>query len=240
MTEDVFVPDHGTSPVFAPESATREALDLAKALEQPMDHEFNERYSADRPGASPMAYLQLLAQGWTVIESDGWHMTIQAPDDWHENGPGELVVNTAVWCADFEPVTCTDNDIENVTDIAITLERTYLECGSITARDNAAAMRSVLAYANRYRYLRHAEISRPQEGGIFIGETPSNLILTEEDADRAIDALIRNDTFFDDDPMSDAPHDQLQKLWDDADGPLEGQDGPVTRSGMTPENEASQ
>jgi hypothetical protein len=37
--------------------------------------------------------LQLIAQGWEVIESDGSTMTIQAPTDWDEDGEKEMIVN---------------------------------------------------------------------------------------------------------------------------------------------------
>lgn len=42
--------------------------------------------------------LELIALGWTVIESDGDRMTIQAPADWEEEGDvegdPELIVDT--------------------------------------------------------------------------------------------------------------------------------------------------
>lgn len=40
-----------------------------------------------------MEALRLIAEGWTVIESDGRVMTIQAPEDW-EGETTELVVDT--------------------------------------------------------------------------------------------------------------------------------------------------
>lgn len=46
--------------------------------------------------------------------------------------------------------------------------------------------------AARYRYLRGVNPSSPREGGIFIGITPANVIVTEEDADRAVDDARQN------------------------------------------------
>lgn len=42
----------------------------------------------------------------------------------------------------------------------------------------------------RYLYLRNQPTSAIKQGGIFIGQVPQNLILTEEEADAAIDAAI--------------------------------------------------
>lgn len=46
--------------------------------------------------------------------------------------------------------------------------------------------------AARYRFLRNANSEHPTEGGIFIGITPANVIVTEEDADRAVDEAMTN------------------------------------------------
>ena len=43
-----------------------------------------------------MDALQLIAAGWEVIESDGWTMTIQAPDHWDEPGDREMIIDTRV------------------------------------------------------------------------------------------------------------------------------------------------
>jgi hypothetical protein len=45
-------------------------------------------------------------------------------------------------------------------------------------------------YAIRYAYLRSRPLDAIHAGGVFIGLTPQNLTLSEEDADRAIDAAI--------------------------------------------------
>lgn len=59
-------------------------------------HHIPERADCERTAAR---VLRLIAQGWTVIESDGVKMTIQAPDDWSDDqGTGstrELGINTA-------------------------------------------------------------------------------------------------------------------------------------------------
>lgn len=41
--------------------------------------------------------------------------------------------------------------------------------------------------AARYRWLRAADVDSVYQGGIFIGQTPANLVLNGEDADSAID-----------------------------------------------------
>lgn len=46
---------------------------------------------------TPAEYLQLIALGWKVIESDGSQMTIEAPDDWEYSDPKEpsgYIINT--------------------------------------------------------------------------------------------------------------------------------------------------
>ena len=69
---------------------------------------------------------------------------------------------------------------------------------TVYGRNNAAStglrddLEAVLADAGRYRALRNADPSNPRNGGIFIGCTPSNVILTEEDADRVIDEFMRD------------------------------------------------
>lgn len=45
-------------------------------------------------------------------------------------------------------------------------------------------------YAIRYAYLRSRPLDAIHAGGIFIGQTPENFTLNEEDADRAIDAAM--------------------------------------------------
>ena len=44
--------------------------------------------------------------------------------------------------------------------------------------------------ARRYRYLRNRPEDTIGKGGIFAGMTPKNVILTEDDLDRAVDAAI--------------------------------------------------
>jgi len=46
--------------------------------------------------------------------------------------------------------------------------------------------------AGRYRFLRNANCEHPLEGGIFIGITPANVIVTGDDADRAVDEAMTN------------------------------------------------
>jgi len=48
-------------------------------------------------------------------------------------------------------------------------------------------LRSLAADANRYRFLKMADIDSIKNGGIFAGRTPENLILNGIDLDEAID-----------------------------------------------------
>ena len=75
-----------------------------------------------------------------------------------------------------------------LTALADALEATY----GVGKQEIAIWLRLTLADAARYRCLRNADPSTPENGGIFIGSTPSNVILTEEDADRVIDEFMRD------------------------------------------------
>ncbi len=44
--------------------------------------------------------------------------------------------------------------------------------------------------AARYQWLRSRDVSTIEDGGVFAGKTPENLILTEDDLDAAIDDAI--------------------------------------------------
>ena len=44
--------------------------------------------------------------------------------------------------------------------------------------------------AGRYRFLRTVDIATPEQGGIFLGITPQNAILTDLDADQLVDAAM--------------------------------------------------
>lgn len=76
----------------------------------------------------------------------------------------------------------------HLTAVADTLEQTF----GVGKQEVAVSLRLVLADAARYRTLRNADPSNMRNGGIFIGCTPSNVILTEEDADRVIDEFMRD------------------------------------------------
>lgn len=46
--------------------------------------------------------------------------------------------------------------------------------------------------AQRYRYLRNADVEAIHKGGIFAGQTPQNLVINEEDLDIAIDTAMKS------------------------------------------------
>lgn len=46
------------------------------------------------------------------------------------------------------------------------------------------------ADADRYNWLRNRDLDTISQGGVFAGVTPENVILNEEDLDRAIDAAM--------------------------------------------------
>lgn len=83
---------------------------------------------------------------------------------------------------------------------AIRIDLLGQPAGVVDAKAAADAVRALHKQANppadlaldarRYRYLR----SRPEDtigkGGVFAGKTPENLILTEEDLDRHVDAAM--------------------------------------------------
>lgn len=56
--------------------------------------------------------------------------------------------------------------------------------------NHAIREQDVRNYAIRYAYLRSRPLDSIQAGGIFIGQTPENFTLNEEDADAAIDAAM--------------------------------------------------
>lgn len=47
--------------------------------------------------------------------------------------------------------------------------------------------------AARYRWIRNRDENTIENGGIFAGQTPQNLILTKQDLDKAIDAEMSAD-----------------------------------------------
>ena len=70
--------------------------DLAAVLDHIDEDWFGEwvaTNSARIHEQKPRAYLQLVAEGWAVIESDGRVMTLQAPEELEGPGPREIVVN---------------------------------------------------------------------------------------------------------------------------------------------------
>ena len=48
----------------------------------------------------------------------------------------------------------------------------------------------VMRDALRYRWLRGRDLDQIGQGGIFVGQTPRNVVLTGEDLDHAVDAEI--------------------------------------------------
>jgi len=48
--------------------------------------------------------------------------------------------------------------------------------------------------AARYRWLRERNLDAIENGGVFAGQTPDNMILNQEDLDHAIDASMRAST----------------------------------------------
>ena len=58
------------------------------------------------------------------------------------------------------------------------------------ARRAAAEIKKLRADADRYNWLRTRDLDTISQGGVFAGMTPENVILNEEDLDRAIDAAM--------------------------------------------------
>lgn len=46
--------------------------------------------------------------------------------------------------------------------------------------------------AERYQYLRNADVKVITKGGIFAGKTPDNIVMNGDDLDNEIDAAIRS------------------------------------------------
>lgn len=60
----------------------------------------------------------------------------------------------------------------------------------MTVDEIVSELRQLTADANRYRYLRAADIDAVHKGGIFAGKTPENLVINGIDLDEEIDALL--------------------------------------------------
>lgn len=52
------------------------------------------------------------------------------------------------------------------------------------------AAHGVIRDARRYRYLRARDLDTIHKGGVFVGLVPQNLVVNEDDLDRAVDAAI--------------------------------------------------
>lgn len=58
----------------------------------------------------------------------------------------------------------------------------------------------VTQYAKRYAYLRERDLETINNGGVFAGMTPMNVVLNGDDLDQAIDAEMQFQGLFDDLP----------------------------------------
>lgn len=65
--------------------------------------------------------------------------------------------------------------------------------GAAIMRELAAERDSLQEDATRYRWLRSRDLDTISKGGVFAGMTPENVILNEEDLDRAIDAAMNRE-----------------------------------------------
>jgi len=63
------------------------------------------------------------------------------------------------------------------------------EVAPITIRGTVSNAQDAID-AKRYRYLRERDVNTIQHGGIFVGMTPDNCIVTEDDLDTAVDAAM--------------------------------------------------
>jgi len=63
---------------------------------------------------------------------------------------------------------------------------TWLEACRSKWRHNGEAQ-ALQRDAQRYRWLRSRDLSTIERGGVFAGMTPANVVLAEEDLDRAVD-----------------------------------------------------
>lgn len=62
-------------------------------------------------------------------------------------------------------------------------------CGEQCSQCNhAISPQQVRSYALRYAYLRSRDLDAIDEGGVFAGKVPDNVVLNGEDLDTAIDA----------------------------------------------------
>lgn len=61
---------------------------------------------------------------------------------------------------------------------------------SMTVDEIVSELNQLTAEANRYRYLRAADIDAVHKGGVFAGKTPENLVINGVDLDEEIDVLL--------------------------------------------------
>lgn len=66
--------------------------------------------------------------------------------------------------------------------------------------NNALTPEQVTQYARRYAYLRERDLDTIDNGGVFAGMTPINVVLNGDDLDKAIDAEMQFPGLFDDLP----------------------------------------
>lgn len=60
----------------------------------------------------------------------------------------------------------------------------------MTVDEIVGELRTLTADANRYRFLKMADVNAISAGGIFAGMTPDNVVLNGADLDEAIDAAL--------------------------------------------------
>lgn len=56
--------------------------------------------------------------------------------------------------------------------------------------NHALSSEHVLEYAKRYAWLRERDLDAVHKGGVFVGQTPKNIVLNGDDLDAAIDAAM--------------------------------------------------
>ena len=58
----------------------------------------------------------------------------------------------------------------------------------MTIEEIILELRTLTADANRYQFLKNADLDSINKGGIFVGKTPDNVVINGADLDREIDA----------------------------------------------------
>lgn len=58
---------------------------------------------------------------------------------------------------------------------------------AVLLRKAVAELERLTTDADRYRWLRSRDLDTIAKGGVFAGKTPQNVVLNEDDLDRAVD-----------------------------------------------------